>query len=459
MFWCLIFSVGVIVQITTIDHWYQIAVGRLVAGFGVGGLSVLTPMYQAETAPRQVRGALISAYQLFITLGIFIAYCINFGTEKDNGSRQWKLPMGIGFLWPFIMAVGILFFRESPRWEYRKNKVDSARRTIALSYGVSENHPEVRREMMEIQRKLEAEQAGGGVHKFWEIFTAPAMARRVMIGVVLQMLQQLTGANFFFYYGTTIFTATGLSNSFVTSMILGGVNFGTTFFGLYVAERFGRRKSLIVGGLWMFMCFMVGVLTHFLHALSTNIMQVFASVGHFALDQVTPQNSPSAGAAMIVFACLFIAGFATTWGPLVWAVVGEIYPTRYRAKCMALATASNWVWNFLISFFTPYITSAIDYRYGYVFASMCFTGAVFVYFFICESQGRTLEEIDTMYILDVKAWRSSKWEPPEEGGPNLDDTFLTPGARDIRKVETQAGRPLAERKETTDAVPQADAST
>lgn len=161
---------------------------------------------------------------------------------------------------------------------------------------------------------------------------------------------------------------------------------------------------------------------------------------------------------MIVFACLFIAGFATTWGPLVWAVVGEIYPTRYRAKCIALATASNWVWNFLISFFTPYITSAIDYRYGYVFASMCFTGAVFVYFFVCESQGRSLEDIDTMYILDVKPWKSSKWEPPEEAGPNLDDTFLTPGARNVRKERTEAGRPLAERKETTDAVPQAGSS-
>lgn len=272
VFWNIIFCIGNIVQITTVDHWYQMAVGRLVAGLGVGGLSVLTPMYQAETAPRQVRGALISAYQLFITLGIFIAYCINFGTESDVGSRQWKLPIGISFLWPVIMAIGILFFPESPRWEYRRGKVDSARHTISLSYGVSENHTEVRREMHEIQRKFEAEQAGGGAHKFYEIFTAPAMGRRVMIGVVLQALQQLTGANFFFYYGTSIFTATGLSNSYVTSIILGGVNFGTTFFGLYVAERFGRRKSLIAGGLWMFMCFLVRKgLSAFPHSALTRI--------------------------------------------------------------------------------------------------------------------------------------------------------------------------------------------
>lgn len=169
--------------------------------------------------------------------------------------------------------------------------------------------------------------------------------------------------------------------------------------------------------------------------------QIFASIGHFALDQETPQNTPKTGSAMIVFACLFIAAFASTWGPMVWAVVGEIYPSRYRAKCMGLATASNWIWNFCISFFTPYITGAIDYRYGYVFAACCFTAFVVVYFFVCESQGRSLEEIDTMYIYGVKPWNSAKWQPPEgEDLTTLDNTYLAPGARDIRK-------PNAERRE------------
>jgi SP family sugar:H+ symporter-like MFS transporter len=101
---------------------------------------------------------------------------------------------------------------------------------------------------------------------------------------------------------------------------------------------------------------------------------------------------------------------------------------------MALATASNWVFNFLISFFTPYITSAIDYRYGYVFAGCCFAGAVVVYLFVCESHGRSLEEIDTMYILGVTPWKSKNWHPtPGEDLPNLDSTYLTPGARGIKK--------------------------
>jgi len=103
VFWNLVFIVGVIVQISTSNTWYQIAIGRWVAGLGVGGLSVLTPMYQSETAPRQVRGALVSTYQLFITFGIFLADCINYRTAQDTGVLQWKLPMGIGFIFPVIM--------------------------------------------------------------------------------------------------------------------------------------------------------------------------------------------------------------------------------------------------------------------------------------------------------------------------------------------------------------------
>ncbi|KAF2184441.1 general substrate transporter [Zopfia rhizophila CBS 207.26] len=429
-FWNIIFCVGVIVQISTTAKWYQVALGRWIAGLGVGGLSVLTPMYQSETAPRYVRGALVSCYQLFITLGIFVAYCINFGTEADNSARSWRIPMGIGFIWPVIMGIGILFLRESPRWEYRHGKIDCARRTIALSYAVPEDHPEVQREVREIKEKLEAEQAGGGKHPWYEIFTGPRMLYRTLLGIALQALQQLTGANFYFYYGTSIFQSVGLPNSYVTSMILGGVNFGTTFPGLYIVEKFGRRPSLIAGALWMFICFMI-----------------FSSLGHFALDQENPSNTQEIGYAMIVFACLFIAGFAMTWGPIIWAVVGEIYPSRYRAKCMALATASNWTWNFLISFFTPYITGAIDYRYGYIFAACCFIGAIVVYLFVCESHGRTLEEIDTMYILGVSPIKSKHWEPAEhEDLPNLDNIYLTPGARGIKKKK-EAGVPIEERRE------------
>lgn len=194
--------------------------------------------------------------------------------------------------------------------------------------------------------------------------------------------------------GTTIFVSTGLTNSFETQIILGTVNVVCTFPGLYFVERFGRRNSLIAGGLWMFMCFMI-----------------FASVGHFSLNQTDPQATPSAGKAMIVFACFFIAAFASTWGPMVWACISEMYPAKYRAQAMSLATASNWTWNFLLAFFTPFITGAIDFRYGYVFASCCLTATVVVFVFLPESQGKTLEEVDFMYREKVKPWKSRGYRP------------------------------------------------
>ena len=101
---------------------------------------------------------------------------------------------------------------------------------------------------------------------------------------------------------------------------------------------------------------------------------------------------------------------------MIWTVQAEIFPSRYRATAMALSTASNWTWNFLIAFFTPFITGAIDFRYGYVFAGCNFAAALIVYFFLIEGQGKTLEEIDTMYIERVLPWKSSNWVPPRSVG-------------------------------------------
>ncbi|GAB1191218.1 general substrate transporter [Aspergillus pseudonomiae] len=394
-FWSVIHIVGIIIQIATTDNWVQVAMGRWVAGLGVGALSSIVPMYQSESAPRQVRGAMVSAFQLFVAFGIFISYLVNFGTESINGTASWRITMGIGFAWPLILGVGTLFLPESPRFAYRQGRVEEAREVMCKLYGVGPNHRCIAQEMKDMKDKLEEEKAAGQAG-FFEVFTGPRMFYRVMLGIALQSLQQLTGANFLFYYGNTIFTSTGLNNSYVTQIILGAVNFGMTLPGLYVVEHFGRRNSLMVGASWMFICFMI-----------------WASIGHFALDLENPPNTPQAGTAMIVFTCFFIVGFATTWGPIVWAICGEMYPARYRAVCIGLATAANWTWNFLISFFTPFISSSIDFAYGYVFAGCCFAAVLVVFFFVNETQGRTLEEVDTMYVLHVKPWKSAGWTPPE----------------------------------------------
>lgn len=173
-------------------------------------------------------------------------------------------------------------------------------------------------------------------------------------------------------------------------------------------ETFGRRMPLIVGGIWQ-----------------AAWLFVFAAAGT-AKD---PSTDEGIGKLMIVSACLFILGYAMTWAPGIWILVGETFPTRTRAKQAALATASNWLWNFLIAFFTPFITRAIKFRYGFVFAACNLTGAVIVYFFLYESSDLSLESVDmvrsffsygscSLRLLQMygdpycKPWTSANWAPP-----------------------------------------------
>ncbi|KAI1157968.1 hexose transporter [Nemania serpens] len=397
-FWCVVVSVGFIIQIASENAYAQIVVGRFIAGLGVGALSLLVPMYQAETAPPWIRGALVCAYQLFITMGIFLAAVFNLGTYDHlaSSSASWRIVIGIGWVFTIGLGLGILLFSETPRYAYRQGRVEEARRTLMRVYAAPANHWAIHVQMEEIESKFRAESQvkNGFIGGYVEMLRAPRMGYRIALGIALQMFQQLTGANYFFYYGTTIFQSVQIS-SFITQVILNTINFAVTFIGLYLVEHYGRRKSLIVGSVWMFICFLI-----------------FASVGHFLLDITTPANTPTAGIVLIVFAAIFIVGFATTWGPMIWTLIAEIYPSKYRARAMALATASNWIWNFLIAFFTPFITKDIDFRYGYVFAATNVVGGLIVYFFCMEGQGRTLEEIDTMYVQHVSPRKSDKWIPP-----------------------------------------------
>ena len=362
----------------------------------------------------------LRCYQLFITLGIFVADCINFGTEKRTDTGSYRIPMGIGFLWALILGLGILLLPESPRYDWNHGQQIKARTTMSKFYGVAEHHHLIDRETAEIEK---VRVASSGDHPWYEAITGPRMFYRVALAMALQMLQQLTGANYFFYYGTTIFKGVGIQNSYVTAMILGGVNFGSTILGVYMARHFRRRESLYISALWQTMCFLV-----------------FASVGQFVFkgtvdangNILNPSLAKTSGTVMIVFACLFIVGFATTWGPLVWACIGEMFPYKYRAVGMGLATSANWFWNFMLAFFTPFITGDIQYAYGYVFAGCNLAASALVYFFLIESSGRTLEEVDAMYLLHVSPKRSAKFEFDDETRETLGQNLNT-DAMHLRK--------------------------
>ena len=404
-----IYIVGIVIQIATIDKWYQYFIGRIISGLGVGGIAVLSPMLISEVSPKHMRGSLVSCYQLMITCGIFLGYCTNYGTKNYSNSVQWRVPLGLCFAWALFMIGGMTFVPESPRYLIEVGRVEEARRSIAISNKVSPDDPAVTFEVENVQAAVEAERLAGSA-SWGELFsTKTKIFQRLVMGIMIQSLQQLTGDNYFFYYGTIVFKAVGLEDSFETSIVIGVVNFFSTFVGIFLVGRFGRRTCLLWGAATMTAC-----------------MVVFASVGVTRLWPHGKGNGSSKGAGncMIVFTCFYIFCFATTWAPLAFVICSETFPLRVKAKCMALAQASNWIWGFLISFFTPFITGAINFNYGYVFMGcLCFS-YFYVFFFVPETKGLTLEEVNTMWEEGVLPWKASQWVPPSRRGADYDADAL-----------------------------------
>lgn len=398
MFSMLVYIVGIIIQISSTTKWYQYFVGRLIAGLAVGCISVLCPLFIGESAPKAVRGMLVCCFQLCITLGIFLGYCTTYGTKLYDDSRQWRIPLGLCFAWAIMLVVGMLNMPESPRFLVEKNRLEEAKKSIARSYRESPENPAVYTEVQLIQAGVDREKLAGSASWSQLITGKPKLFNRVLTGIVLQSIQQLTGNNYFFYYGTTIFKAVGLEDSFETSIILGVVNFSSTFVGIYAIERLGRRLCLLAGSVAM-----------------TVFMLIYAVLGSVNLyyDGFKHTHKPT-GDAMIFITCCFIFCFASTWAGGVYSIISEIYPLRIRSKAMAVATASNWIWGFLISFFSPFIVSAIHFYYGFVFLGCIVFSFFYVYFFVYETKGLSLEEVDEMYASGVLPWKSGSWVPPSK---------------------------------------------
>ncbi|CRK18702.1 hypothetical protein BN1723_011666 [Verticillium longisporum] len=353
----------------------------------------------SECSPRQIRGAVVASYQLLITIGILISNIINYGVRNiQTSDASWRIVIGLGILFSLPLGIGILMVPESPRWLAARHDWEGARMSLARLRGMKDDphNTLVEDDINEMYKVLE-EESRVGVGSWMECFTGrparlPKLVYRTILGMTLHFLQQWTGVNYFFYYGATIFESAGVDDPILVQLILGAVNVVTTFYGLYVVEKYGRRWPLFIGGLWQaaWLC-------------------VFASIG----VAQPPDNNSTTGIVMIVSACMFIASFAGTWGPICWVVIGETFPVRTRAKQASLATAGNWLGNFMIAFLSPLADSGIGYAFGYVFVACNLAGALVVWFFLYESRGLSLENVDRMYgQKDVKPWNSNKWVPP-----------------------------------------------
>ncbi|EKM81722.1 hypothetical protein AGABI1DRAFT_90109 [Agaricus bisporus var. burnettii JB137-S8] len=400
IFACLVFCFGVALQVGSNSVGISLfVVGRVFAGLGVGLVSCLVPMYQSEwsghllSSPKWIRGAIVSGYQWAITIGLLLAAVIDDATKNRPGPSSWQIPTAVQFIWAFVLAGGMLFLPESPRWFIMRGRDAEAAKSLGRLTGFSSSDPELLADLDEIKTNLEAEKELSS-NSYMDCFrsTDNKILFRTLSGIFLQAWQQLTGINFIFYYGTTFFKNSGISNSFLITIATSIVNVFMTLPGMWGVERFGRRRLLLVGAAGMSLC-------EFIVA----IVGVTVSVDNLAGQRV-----------LIAFVCIYIAFFASTWGPIAWVITGEIFPLQVRAKGMSLSTASNWLWNFGIGYATPYLvnkapgSAGLESKVFFVWGSTCAAAFVFTWFCIPETKGLSLEEIDDMY-RETYPWRSVSW--------------------------------------------------
>ncbi|EMC94000.1 hypothetical protein BAUCODRAFT_36470 [Baudoinia panamericana UAMH 10762] len=373
------FNLGVILQVASTSQPTFIA-GRFFAGLGVGLISVQIPMYQAESLPKWIRGFVIGAYQLAITIGLLLAALVNYGTQNRTDSGSYRIPLAIQFAWSLILCFGMLALPETPRYLIKMGRDEKAMKSLKYLRRLPLEHPALISEFEEIHGNWEYENSLGKA-SYIDCFRGN-IGKRTLTGVVLQALQQLVGVNFIFYYGTSYFASSpgsGLPNAFILQVITNVINVLCTFPGLYAIDRFGRRFVLLTGAIGM------GV-TQYIVA---------------ACGVATPITNQASAAAQFAFICFYIFFFASTFGPGAWVVTGEIFPLKVRAKCLSMTTAGNWFFNWLLAFITPYLEGANYANLGsnvfWIWGGFCWIAAAWIYFMVYETKDMTLEQVNELY--------------------------------------------------------------
>lgn len=211
-----IFVLGNIIQITAMNSWVHLMVGRIVAGLGIGNLSIGVPMFQSECCPREIRGAVVASYQLMITIGILVSNLINFGVRDNPGEdsdASWRIVIGLGIGFSLPLGIGVLFSPESPRWLAGRGRWEDARMSLARLRGMKDTptHKLVNDDFDEMETSIR-EQHSAGQGTWLECFTGqpsgiPRLVYRTFLGCGLQFLQQWTGVNYFFYVSPCFFGA------------------------------------------------------------------------------------------------------------------------------------------------------------------------------------------------------------------------------------------------------------
>ncbi|KAJ6113871.1 hypothetical protein N7523_007188 [Penicillium sp. IBT 18751x] len=391
-----IFTVGSVLQTAAVEYG-MLTFARFLGGFGIGMLSMVAPLYISEISPPECRGTLLVLEEWCIVLGIVIAYWITFGTRYMAGEWSWRLPFLLQMIPGFILVAGVIALPFSPRWLASKGRNEEALQSLAKLRNLPTSDRRVRQEYREIQSEVRFHQQmnaekhpnlqGGGAKNAillemasWGDCFRKGCWRRTHIGIMITFFQQFVGINALIYYSPTLFGTMGFDNNMqlIMSGVLNCLQLVGVTTSIWTMDTLGRRKLLLGGSVGM--------------AVSHIVIAIL--VAKYSYDWEAHQTMGWVSAAFLLF---YMVAFGASWGPVPWALPAEIFPSSLRAKGVALSTCSNWLNNFIIGLITPPLIENTGYGAYVFFAVFCVLSGIWTYFFVPETKGRTLEQMDHVF--------------------------------------------------------------
>ena len=348
---------------------------RIIGGLGVGAASMTSPMYIAEISPARIRGRMVSLNQFAIVSGFLVVYFVNYfialgRTDEWITQTGWRWMFGSESLPAMMLLILVFFVPESPRWLTKKNREEEALGILTRVDG--KEH--ATSEMAAIKESLVLESGSVG-----QLFH-PGMRIILVIGIVLAVLQQVTGINVVLYYAPELFKNIGFDteSALLQTIIVGLVNIGFTVVAIWTVDKLGRKPLLLLGSAGM------------------GISLIALGLAFYFQQK---------GVWLLIFMLGYIASFALSMGPVVWVVLSEIFPTKIRGRAMSIATIALWIACYIVSQTFPMLDKndvlVEKFNHGFsfwIYALFCLITILFVWRFVPETKGKTLEEIECIWL-------------------------------------------------------------
>ncbi|KAJ5386999.1 Maltose permease [Penicillium cosmopolitanum] len=379
--------------------------GRLVIGLGNGFLMTFSQLYIQECSPARYRGLMLGLFQFWTSFGSLLGTVIDNFTAKIDGKNSYIIPLGLIFIIPAILCTGMLFIPESPRWLMQHKKEAEARKALVW---LRPDEETVEKEMQEINDAIRLEMDLASGVSVWDMFSNPVDRRRTILSVAAVSTQAASGAMFMIAYGTYFFEMADVGNAFENSCILTAIGVVAIMINIAVITKIGSRRLFLTVGL---------------------IICGFSQLIIAALYTVHP-GTQATGKAIVGLSVIFIFGYNGMVSTYAWVSGGELPSQRLRSYTFGLAAAIGFLGAWLCTFTAPYFINpdSLNWgpKYGYIWFPSCLIAAAFIFFYLPEVKGRTLEEIDEMFELQLPARKFATYKCV--GSANLETTLKDTGS-------------------------------